>query len=50
VTEAELAVPFGVPVGEEKDGGGFLVRHAAMKRSQPGKEELGVNRIVFRPG
>ncbi|MCU1314680.1 MAG: hypothetical protein JWN63_2 [Candidatus Acidoferrum typicum] len=42
VAETVLAVPFGVPVGEEEDGGagaGFS-----------GGKELGVDGVVFRPG
>src|SRR6202158_773163 len=43
VAETVLAVPFGVPVGEEEDGG-------AKTDFFAGGKELGVNGVVFGPG
>src|SRR5712664_3611456 len=40
VAETVLAVPFGVPVGEEEDGGALLLP----------RKELGVDGVVFGPG
>jgi hypothetical protein len=40
MAEAVLAVPFGVPVGEEEDGGALLLS----------PEELGVDGVVLGPG
>ena len=42
VAEAVLAVPFGVPVGEEEDGG--------SETSFSGGKKLCVDDVVFRPG
>ncbi len=40
VAETVLAVPFGVPIGKEEDGGALLLP----------REELGVDGVVFGPG
>jgi hypothetical protein len=46
-TQAALAVPFGVPVGQNQNGRGSLVRAVC---GQLGREQLGIDLIVFRPG
>src|SRR5438445_12520363 len=40
MAETVLAVPFGVPIGEEEDSGAVLLP----------REELGVDDVVFGPG
>ena len=47
LAEAALAVPFGVPVREEEDGGRFFVGALGIGF---GGEKLAVNGVVFRPG
>src|SRR5260370_10858982 len=50
--EPDLAVPFGVPVGEEEDGGAGTVAFAtrASGNGLACGKELGVDGVVFRPG
>ena len=50
--EAVLSVPFGVPVGEEKDCGARAVAFPtrASRNGLAGGKELGVDGVVFRPG
>src|SRR5260370_6850894 len=50
MAEAVLAVPFGVPVGEEKHGVAGVIRAEARRDRLTTGEELGVDGVVFRPG
>src|SRR5258708_20647478 len=50
MAEGVLAVPFGVPVGEEKHGVAGVIRAEARRDRLTTGEELGVDGVVFRPG
>src|SRR6267378_862879 len=50
MAEAVLAVPFGVPVGEEEDGVAGVIRAETRGDRLATGEQLGVDGVVFRPG
>src|SRR6266851_1639621 len=50
MAEAVLAMPFGVPVGEEEDGVAGVIRAETRGDRLTSGKELGVDGVVFRPG
>src|SRR5882762_10250904 len=50
MAEAVLAVPFGVPVGEQKHGVAGVIRAKTRRDRLTTGKELGVDSVVFRPG